>query len=100
MIGYVRGVNNLLDETWRTDRETAYEKDLIGAFYNRFDFNLVPMNKKYLELYYHTYTHKSFDVNTDAGLDSLNEYFYGKGGFDEGGKQTSRKYYSQNFCRL
>jgi uncharacterized protein (TIGR02145 family) len=85
LIGYVKGVNNLLDETWRTDRETSHERDLIGVFYNRFDFNLVPMDKKYLELYYHTYTHKSFDVNTDAGLDSLNEYFYGKGGFDEGG---------------
>ena len=85
LIGYVKGVNNLLDETWRTDRKATHEWGLYGVFYNRFDFNLVPMDKKDLELYYHTYTHKSFDVNTNAGLDSLNEYFYGKGGFDEGG---------------
>lgn len=60
LITYVGGVNNLLNESWRTDSETASDKDLVGVFYNRFDFNLYPMDSKYLDLYYHTYTHKSF----------------------------------------
>lgn len=60
LITYVGGVNNLLNESWRTDSETASDKDLVGVFYNRFDFNLYPMEKKYLDLYYHTYTHESF----------------------------------------
>lgn len=60
LIDYVGGVNNLLDETWRTSREFAFGKGLIGVFYNRFDFNLVPMDKKYLEVYYHTYEKGSY----------------------------------------
>lgn len=60
LVTYVGGVNNLLNESWRTDSETASDKDLVGVFYNRFDFNLYPMEKKYLDLYYHTYTHESF----------------------------------------
>lgn len=71
LVTYVGGVNNLLNESWRTDSETASDKDLVGVFYNRFDFNLYPMEKKYLDLYYHTYTHESFipeDVDAERSM--------------------------------
>lgn len=71
LVTYVGGVNNLLNESWRTDSETASAKDLVGVFYNRFDFNLYPMEKKYLDLYYHTYTHESFipeDVDAERSM--------------------------------
>ncbi|MBR1745227.1 MAG: hypothetical protein IJ734_04485, partial [Fibrobacter sp.] len=71
LVTYVGGVNNLLNESWRTDSETAAAKDLVGVFYNRFDFNLYPMEKKYLDLYYHTYTHESFipeDVDAERSM--------------------------------
>lgn len=73
LIAYAGGINNLLDENWKTDAKTAKAKDLYGVFTNRFDFNLVPMDKKYLELYYHTYSHKSFVERAEAELDSLYE---------------------------
>ena len=75
LIAYVGSSNNLLNEYWRTDAETASAKDLIGVFYNRFDFNLVPMDKKYLKLYYHTYRHESFVKKERDELDSLLHYF-------------------------
>lgn len=79
LLAYVGGINNLLDERWRTDAYTAYGKDLMGVFFNRFDFNLKPMDEKYLELYYNTYTHKSFGVNTEAELETLWEKYYPEG---------------------
>ena len=75
LIAYAGGINNLLDENWKTDAKTAKAKDLYGVFSNRFDFNLEPMDKKYLELYYHTYSHKSFVDRAKAELDSLYELF-------------------------
>ena len=75
LIAYVGGSNNLLNELWRTDGETASAKDMVGVFYNRFDFNLVPMDKKYLELYYHTYRHESFVKKERDELDSLLNYY-------------------------
>ena len=73
LVAYVGGMNNLLDESWRTDEKTARAKGLYGVFTNRFDFNLEPMDKKYLDLYYHTYSHKSFVERAEAELDSLFE---------------------------
>jgi uncharacterized protein (TIGR02145 family) len=73
LVAYVGGMNNLLDENWRTDEKTARAKSLYGVFTNRFDFNLVPMDKKYLDLYYHTYSHQSFVERAEAELDSLFE---------------------------
>ena len=83
LIDYVGGVNNLLDETWRTDRQTAEAKDLYGVFSNKFDFNLVPMDKKYLELYYHTYAHEAFVEGVKTELDSLLSYNQEIGDEDE-----------------
>ncbi|WP_298772445.1 FISUMP domain-containing protein [uncultured Fibrobacter sp.] len=57
LLDYVGGPQNLLDETWRaSDIEAAFGKDLIGVFFNKFDFNLSVMDAKYLETYYHAYT--------------------------------------------
>lgn len=75
LITYVGGVNNLLNESWRTDSETASAKDLVGVFYNRFDFNLYPMDRKYLDLYYHIYTHKSFIGNIEAERSMWWQYY-------------------------
>ena len=76
LIAYVGGADNLLDETWRTDRGAAFGKDLIGVFYNRFDFNLKPMDAKYLKLYYHTYAHESFfGDNTQEVWYALYDYY-------------------------
>ena len=72
---YVGGFKNLLDESWRTDKKTAEENGLGGVFYNRFDFNLEPMDKKFLELYYHTYVHESNTRNVMAERDSLWNYY-------------------------
>ena len=73
LIAYAGGIEGLLDENWKTDRETARAKDLYGVYANRFDFNLVPMDKKHLRLYYHTYSHKSFVEKAKAELHSLYE---------------------------
>ena len=41
LLDYVDGnPNNLLDENWRTDRETAIAKGLTGVFYNRLEHNI------------------------------------------------------------
>lgn len=57
LINYVGGPEKLFDETWKSsDRELALAKDLIGVFYNKFDFNLTPLSGIYLEAYYHSYT--------------------------------------------
>ena len=93
LIAYVGGVNNLLDESWRTDMYVAYGKSLMGVFYNRFDFNLEPMDKRYLELYYHTYAHESFARNMSAELDSLWEYYYPEGSSEDYGIS----YYLENY---
>ena len=87
LVAYVQGAGNLLDENWRTDPETAKAKDVKGVFFNRFDFNLLPMDK-YLETAYHTYTHESFGANTEAELDSLWEYYYGEDGSTSGDEWT------------
>lgn len=91
LLAYVGDVKNLLNEHWRTGAYVAYGKDLKGVFFNRFDFNLEPMDKRYLKLYYNTYTHKSFGANTEAELDSLWEYYYGEDAFATGDEWT-RKY--------
>lgn len=75
LINYVGDVGNLLDETWRTDRKTAIDKDMTGVFFNKFDFNLVPMDKKYLDAHYHTYSHRSFLREKQMELDSLLQYY-------------------------
>ena len=93
LIAYVGGINNLLDETWRTDRYAAFGKDLMGVFYNKFDFNLEPMDKRYLELYYHTYSNKSFGENVEAELDSLWNYY----GEDSLGEENWVRSYLDNY---
>ena len=52
-------------------------------FSNKFDFNLVPMDKKYLELYYHTYAHEAFVGGVKTELDSLLSYNQEIGDEDE-----------------
>lgn len=69
LLDYVGGVNNLLDESWRTSSYYAFGKDLIGVFYNKFDFNLVPMDKDLLELIYHTYGKNSYGSTPELGDD-------------------------------
>ena len=65
LVVYVGGLQNLLDSTWRTDKKTAEKKGLSGVFFNRFDFNLVPMDKKYLELKYHSYAQGSYYISEE-----------------------------------
>lgn len=63
LVDYVGDVKNLLNENWRTsDLDAAFGKDLIGVFYNRFDFNLMPMDTVYLEVYYHSYRQGSYHI--------------------------------------
>ena len=63
LVDYVGDVKNLLNENWRTsDLDAAFGKDLIGVFYNRFDFNLMPMDTVYLEVYYHSYRQDSYYI--------------------------------------
>lgn len=63
LVDYVGDVKNLLNENWRTsDLDAAFGKDLIGVFYNRFDFNLMPMDTVYLEAYYHSYRQDSYHI--------------------------------------
>lgn len=73
LLDYVGGVNNLLDENWRTSSYYAFGKDLIGVFYNKFDFNLVPMDKDLLELIYHTYGKNSYGM-TPEPEDDMREW--------------------------
>ena len=69
LLDYVGGVNNLLDENWRTSRYYAFGKGLTGVFYNRFDFNLVPMDKDLLEIFYHTYGKNSYGMTPEPEED-------------------------------
>lgn len=63
LVDYVGGVKNLLNEKWRTsDIDAAFGKDLIGVYYNRFDFNLMPVDTVYLEVYYHSYNQGSYFI--------------------------------------
>lgn len=63
LVDYVGDVKNLLNENWRTsDLDAAFGKDLVGVFYNRFDFNLMPMDTVYLEVYYHSYRQDSYHI--------------------------------------
>jgi uncharacterized protein (TIGR02145 family) len=63
LVDYVGDVKNLLNENWRTsDLDAAFGKDLIGVYYNKFDFNLMPMDTVYLEVYYHSYRQGSYRV--------------------------------------
>lgn len=68
--------NNLLDENWRTDRETAIAKGLTGVFYNRLDFNLVPLDKQFLEAYFHTYAPRMSFQPTSPNDDVWNREFF------------------------
>lgn len=64
LVEYVGDVKNLINENWRTsDLDAAFGKDLIGVFYNRFDFNLMPMDTVYLEVYYHSYKPGSYRIS-------------------------------------
>lgn len=67
---------NLLDENWRTDRETAIAKGLTGVFYNRLDFNLVPLDKQFLEAYFHTYAPRMSFQPTSPNDDVWNREFF------------------------
>ncbi|SHK23147.1 FISUMP domain-containing protein [Fibrobacter sp. UWB12] len=75
LINYVGNAGNLLDETWRTDKETAMAKDMTGVFFNKFDFNLKPMEKKYLNVTYNTYSHNTFTRDKEMELDSLLHHY-------------------------
>ena len=77
LLDYVDGnPNNLLDENWRTDRETAIAKGLTGVFYNRLDFNLVPLDEQFLEAYFHTYAPKMSFQPTSPNDDVWNREFF------------------------
>lgn len=76
LLDYVGGPENLLDETWRTSWDVALGKGLIGVFYNRFDFNLTPLDKKYLHAYYHTYAPNGAFQPTDQDADEWNRSFF------------------------
>lgn len=77
LLDYVDGnPNNLLDENWRTDRETAIAKGLTGVFYNRLDFNLVPLDKQFLEAYFHTYAPRMSFQPTSPNDDVWNREFF------------------------
>lgn len=72
LIDYVGGINNLLNEKWRSYvLEAAFGKDLIGVFYNRFDFNLTPTDTVYLEVHYHSYKHSSYYMSEPDEVDML-----------------------------
>ena len=63
LVDYVGDVKNLLNENWRTsDIDAAFGKDLIGVYYNKFDFNLMPVDTVYLEVYYHSYKQGSYHM--------------------------------------
>ena len=68
--------NNLLDENWRTDRDKALAKGLTGVFYNRLDFNLVPLDWDYLEAYFHTYAPRMSFQPTSPNDDVWNREFF------------------------
>lgn len=76
LLDYVGGPENLLDETWRTSWDVALGKGLIGVFYNRFDFNLTPLDKKYLETYYHTYAPRGSFQPSDIDFNDWNRSFF------------------------
>jgi len=77
LLDYVDGnPNNLLNENWRTDRETAIAKGLTGVFYNRLDFNLVPLDKQFLEAYFHTYAPRMSFQPTSPNDDVWNREFF------------------------
>ena len=51
-------------KVWRTsDIDAAFGKDLIGVYYNKFDFNLMPVDTVYLEVYYHSYKPGSYHIS-------------------------------------
>jgi hypothetical protein len=51
------------------------------------------MDKRYLELYYHTYSNKSFGENVEAELDSLWNYY----GEDNHGEEKWVRSYLDNY---
>ena len=82
LLDYVDGnPNNLLDENWRTDRETAIAKGLTGVFYNRLDFNLVPLDKQFLEAYFHTYAPRMSFQPTSPNDDAWNRECFTRDAF-------------------
>ncbi len=77
LLDYVdKDPDNLLNENWRTDRDKALAKGLTGVFYNRLDFNLVPLDWDYLEAYFHTYAPKISFQPTAANATRWNRVFY------------------------
>lgn len=90
LFDYTGGHKNLLNENWRADAYEALGKGLIGVFYNKFDFNLVPLDKKYLEAYYHTYAPKMSFQPTSPEADEWNRTFYDYGGNYEYPLETTR----------
>lgn len=72
LVDYVGDVKNLLNENWRTSNlDAAFGKDLIGVFYNRFDFNLMPMDTVYLNLYYHSYKQGSYRIRYNVNEEDM-----------------------------
>ena len=71
LLDYVGNSNNLLNENWRgSDKEVIFGKNLIAVVYDKFDFNLMPMDTAYLETYYHTYTPGLSFVPIDVAKDA------------------------------
>ena len=72
LIAYVGGYSNLYNENWvSSDRKTALAKGIIGVFSDKFDFNLDPMDPKFLETTYHSYS-----LNRAALYDSAKHGYY------------------------
>jgi uncharacterized protein (TIGR02145 family) len=77
LLDYVdKDPDNLLNENWRTDRDKALAKGLTGVFYNRLDFNLVPLDWDYLEAYFHTYAPRMSFQPTSPNDDVWNREFF------------------------
>lgn len=77
LLDYVdKDPDNLLNENWRADRDKALAKGLTGVFYNRLDFNLVPLDWDYLEAYFHTYAPRMSFQPTSPNDDVWNREFF------------------------
>lgn len=81
LLEYVGNSNNLLNENWRgSDKEAIFGKDLIAVVYDKFDFNLMPMDTTYLKTYYHTYTPDLSFAPIDIARDGDRFWFDGEYG--------------------
>ena len=72
LLAYVGGYSNLFNENWvSSDRKTALAKGIIGVFFDKFDFNLDPMDPKFLETTYHSYS-----LNKAVLFDDYDGYYH------------------------